>query len=259
MTVLDPQNFAGRVAVVTGGGSGIGLALARALASQGAAVALMGRRKDVLDQAHRAIEDAGGAAISVAGDVRDREHVETVVGRAERELGPVDVLVNAAAGNFRVRPEAMSPNAWDAVVGIVLHGTWNVTQAIGRRAIEAGHGASVLNIGTVGAVRGGPETAHSASAKAGVLAMTKSLAHAWGRHGIRLNVVTPGITQDTPGAEILWRDPAARDAVIDEIPLGRAATLDDIANAGIFLLSEHAAHVTGTNLIVDGGRSLGRA
>jgi NAD(P)-dependent dehydrogenase (short-subunit alcohol dehydrogenase family) len=257
--MLETQSFAGRVALVTGGGSGIGLALAQALAGLGAAVAVMGRREDVLDQARRAITEGGGAALAVAGDVRDRDAVEAAVRRTESELGPVDVLVNAAAGNFRVRPEAMSPNAWDAVVGIVLHGTWNVTQAVGRRTIEAGHGASVLNIGTVGALRGGPETAHSASAKAGVVAMTKSLAQAWGPHGIRLNVLTPGITQGTPGAEILWRDAAARDEVVSEIPLGRAATLEDVANAGVFLLSPYAGHITGTNLVVDGGRSLGRA
>lgn len=259
MTVLDTPGFAGRVALVTGGGSGIGLALAQALAGLGAAVAVMGRREDVVDRARASVAGSGGEAIALAGDVRDREVVETAVQRTERDLGPVDVVVNAAAGNFRVRPEAMSPNAWDAVVGIVLHGTWNVTQAVGRRAIAGGRGASVLNIGTVGALRGGPETAHSASAKAGVLAMTKSLARAWGPHGIRLNVVTPGITEGTPGAEILWRDAAAREAVVEEIPLGRAATLEDVTNAGVFLLSDRAAHVTGVNLVVDGGRSLGRA
>jgi NAD(P)-dependent dehydrogenase (short-subunit alcohol dehydrogenase family) len=259
MTVLEAEAFKGRVALVTGGGSGIGLALAQALAGRGAAVAVMGRREDVLDKARRTIEDAGGTAIAVAGDVRGDAHVQAAVSRAEDELGPVDVLVNAAAGNFRVRPEALSQNAWNAVVGIVLNGTWNVTQAVGRRAIEGGYAASILNIGTVGALRGGPETAHSASAKAGVLAMTKSLAHAWGPHGIRLNVVTPGITEGTPGAEILWRDSELRDAAVDEIPLGSAAKLDDIAHAGLFLLSDYAAHVTGANLIVDGGRSLGRA
>jgi NAD(P)-dependent dehydrogenase (short-subunit alcohol dehydrogenase family) len=259
VTVLGPQSFAGNVALVTGGGSGIGLALAQALARLGAAVAVMGRREEVLDRARATIEDRGGTAITLPADVRDRQAVETAVQRTERHLGPVDVVVNAAAGNFRVRPESMSPNAWDAVVGIVLHGTWNVTQAVGRRAIAEERDAAVLNIGTVGALQGGPATAHSASAKAGVLAMTKSLARAWGPHGIRLNVVTPGITEGTPGAEILWRDAAERDKVVDEIPLGRAATLDDIADAGVFLLSDHAAHITGVNLVVDGGRSLGRA
>lgn len=256
--MLPVDSFAGRVALVTGGGSGIGLALAQALALHGASVAVLGRRHEVLDKACRAIEARGGNTVAVTGDVRDRAAVDAAVDRTERDLGPVDVLVNAAAGNFRVRPEVMSPNAWDAVVGIVLHGSWNVTQAVGRRAIEAGHSASILNIGTVGALRGGPETAHSASAKAGVLAMTKSLAQAWGPHGIRLNVVTPGITEDTPGAQILWRDIHARDRVIGEIPLGRAAAREDVANAGVFLLSEYARHVTGANLVVDGGRSLGR-
>lgn len=256
--MLPVDSFEGRVALVTGGGSGLGLALSQTLVGLGASVALMGRRHDVLEDACRAFKARGGKTIAVAGDVRDRGAVDAAVDRTERILGSVDVLVNAAAGNFRVRPELMSPNAWDAVVDIVLHGTWNVTQAVGRRAIKAGYGASILNIGTVGALRGGPETTHSASAKAGVLAMTKSLAQAWGPHGIRLNVITPGITEHTPGAEILWRDSHARDAAVSEIPLGRAASPTDIANAGVFLLSEFAGHVTGANLVVDGGRSLGR-
>ena len=174
-------------------------------------------------------------------------------------FGPIEVLVNSAAGNFRVAPEDMSVNAWNAVVRIVLDGSWNWTQAVGRQAIANHHGASILNIGTVGALLGGPQTAHSASAKAGVVAMTKSLAGAWGQHGIRLNVLTPGITDETPGAEILLKDPGMRERAIGEVPLGRAAVLSEMTHAASFLLSDYAAYITGANLVVDGGRSLGRA
>lgn len=234
--------------------------MAEGLAAVGADVALLGRRPDVLEEAANAIAQAHGMrTVAVPADVRDPDAVEAAVAVAVDRLGPVRLLVTAAAGNFRVLPEEMSPRAWAAVTRIVLDGTWHATQAVGRRAIHAGNSASMLAIGTVGAVRGGPETVHSASAKAGVLAMTRSLAGAWGRHDIRLNVVTPGITAGTPGAEILWQDDAARDAVVQEIPLGRAARLQDVVDAGMFLLSDHAGHVTGQNLVVDGGRSLGRA
>lgn len=255
MNPLD--GLAGRTALVTGGGSGIGRAVALALADQGASVAVLGRRSDVLGATQQELGARGIAALGVSADVRDAEAVDAAVQRVEDELGPISLLVNAAAGNFRVRPEDMSLRAWSAVVDIVLTGTWTTTQAVARRALAGGHGASVVNIGTVGALRGGPETAHSASAKAGVVAMTQSLARAWGPQGIRLNLVTPGITEDTPGSTILWQDQAARDSVITDIPLGRAARLDDIAASCLFLLSEHAAHVTGANLVVDGGRSLG--
>jgi NAD(P)-dependent dehydrogenase (short-subunit alcohol dehydrogenase family) len=165
--------------------------------------------------------------------------------------------VNNAAGNFRVPPEQMSPNAWNAVVRIVLDGTWHCTQAVGRHLIERGAGGSVLNIGSTMAFQGGPDTVHSASAKAGVLAMTKSLAGAWGKHDIRLNVLVPGMTEGTGGVQALHRDEQEYDAALARIPLGRMGTKQQIAHAASYLLSDYAAYVTGTTLVMDGGRSLG--
>lgn len=255
-----PENaFAGRVAVITGGGSGIGFGIARELARLGAITALVGRRTEVLQQAAMRIENEGGMAVVAAGDVRDHEQVEASLTDLALRHGPVDVLINAAAGNFRIRPEDMSPNAWKAVTSIVLDGTWNWTQAVGKQAIESGRAASILSIGSVGALQGGPETVHSASSKAGVVAMTKSLAAAWGPHGIRLNVVTPGITDDTPGASILLADEEARRLAVSQIPLGRAAKLHEVTDAAVYLVSDYAAYITGANLLVDGGRALGRA
>jgi NAD(P)-dependent dehydrogenase (short-subunit alcohol dehydrogenase family) len=256
--VLPDNTFANRVAVVTGGGSGIGFAIGQELARLGATVVLVGRREDVLRDARDRIRETGGQAVSKVGDVREREAVEQIAAEVEADHGPVGLLVNSAAGNFRVAPEELSPNAWNAVVRIVLDGTWNWTQVVGRLAIEHGTGASVLNIGTVGALLGGPETVHSASAKAGVVAMSKSLAAAWGPHGIRVNMVSPGITDGTPGASILLADEETRRSVIEQVPLGRAALLQEITDAAVYLLSDYAGYVTGANLVVDGGRSLGR-
>lgn len=256
--MLPDNTFTDRVAVVTGGGSGIGFAIGHELARLGATVALVGRRGDVLRQACECIAEAGGKAVSKVGDVRDREAVQQIANEVTADHGPVRLLVNSAAGNFRVPPEDLSPNAWNAVVRIVLDGTWNWTQVVGRLAIEHEGGASVLNIGTVGAREGGPQTVHSASAKAGVVAMTKSLAAAWGPHGIRVNLVTPGITDGTPGAAILLTDEEARREAIAQVPLRRAATLTEVRDAAVYLLSDYAGYVTGANLVVDGGRGLGR-
>jgi NAD(P)-dependent dehydrogenase (short-subunit alcohol dehydrogenase family) len=256
--VLPDNTFADEVAVVTGGGSGIGFAIGRELARLGATVMLVGRRENVLRQACAQIAEVGGKSIPKVGDVRDREGVEQIAAEVDAEHGPVTVLVNSAAGNFRVQPQTLSPNAWNAVVRIVLDGTWNWSQVVGRLAIQNRTGASVLNIGTVGALQGGPETVHSASSKAGVVAMTKSLAAAWGPHGIRVNLVTPGVTEGTPGAAILLGDEEARAQAIAQIPLRRPATLTQVTDAAVYLLSDYANYVTGANLVVDGGRGLGR-
>src|SRR5699024_86473 len=150
-------------------------------------------------------------------------------------------LVNSAAGNFRVAPEDMSPNAWDAVVKIVQYGTWNFTQLVGQHMIEQGHGGSILSIGTTMASQGGPDTVHSASAKAAVATMSKSLAAAWGQHGIRSNVLIPGVTAGTPGMDILFDEIDLNGMV----PLGRMGTKSELAHAATFLLSDYASYITG--------------
>ena len=177
--------------------------------------------------------------------------------RAERTYGRVDMLVNAAAGNFRVKAEDISINAWRAVVSIVLDGTWYCTQAPGRKMIAAA-GGSILNLGTVGAFHGGPLAVHSASAKAGVLAMARTLAVEWGAYNIRVNVLTPGSTNDTGAAGQLFPTEADRERILGSVPPGRFAERIEIANAAAYLLSDYADFITGENLIVDGGRWLGK-
>lgn len=256
-TMLPAGTFEGRVAVVTGGSSGIGETMARHLAALGAAAVLLGRRAEAVEAVAESIRRDGGEASAFAADVRDRGRVEEVMGLAVERYGRIDHLVNNAAGNFRVAPEEMSPNAWNAVTRIVLDGSWHCTQTVGRHLIERGGGGSVVSIGTTPALYGAADTAHSASAKAGVLAMTKSLALAWGHHGIRLNVVTPGLTEDTGAVSQLFPDPDDYRANLAKIPAGRHANRDEIATAVTYLLSDHASYITGQNLVIDGGRSLG--
>lgn len=253
--MLPAETFAGRTVVVTGGGSGIGAAIARYLAALGAHVVLVGRRPDVLAEVVSDIIAAGASATACPGDVRDREVVEQTVAHIEETVGSIDHLVNSAAGNFRAKPEDLSPNAWRAVVDIVLHGTWNWTQITGQRAIEQQRPASVVSIGTVGAFRGGPTTVHSATAKAGVATMTQSLAAAWGQYGIRLNVVTPGPIADTPGTVRLVPS-GEENMVAQNLPLKRFGTEEEVADAVAYLLSDYAGFITGANLVVDGGSTL---
>ena len=257
--MLPLGTFSGRVSVVTGGSSGIGEGISQELARLGSTVVLLGRRETALSVAAERIGGATGEKVGWwAVDVRDRSRVEEVVQAVVETYGRIDHLVNSAAGNFQSPPEALSPNAWSAVVRIVLDGTWNCTQVFGRHLIESGSAGSVLSIGTTAAVVGGPSTVHSASAKAGVLAMTKSLAGAWARHGIRLNVLTPGPTLETGAMTHLFSSKDEWEAQMAAIPLGRALSRDEVAHAATYLLSDFAGYITGTNLVMDGGRTLGR-
>jgi NAD(P)-dependent dehydrogenase (short-subunit alcohol dehydrogenase family) len=248
--------FTGRTALVTGGTSGIGLAIAERLASLGARTAIIGRDGLKLQAATTGLADKGLAVRGFRADVRDEAAVRDALEVIEEDFGPVGLLVNNAAGNFRVDPLDLTPNGWNAVVDIVLNGTWHLTQAVGRRAIDSSVPLSVVNIGTSAALLGNPDTVHSASAKAGVLAMTKSLAAAWAPHGIRLNVLTPGLTAGTGGAGVLFGTEAETEAHLANIPLGRLARKEEIADACAFLLSDIGGYVTGTELLVDGGRRL---
>jgi NAD(P)-dependent dehydrogenase (short-subunit alcohol dehydrogenase family) len=255
--VLADGTFAGRVAVVTGGGSGIGRAIAEELARLGAHVVVVGRTREKLDGTVAAIAGTGGSAEAVALDVRDRDAVAAAVDGIVAAHGRIDHLVNSAAGNFRVAPEDMSPNAWNAVVRIVLDGTWNWTQLVGQHLLARGEGGSVLSLGSTMATQGGPDTVHSASAKAGVATMTRSLAAAWGPHGVRLNLLVPGTTEGTAGMDALHAGDGAGDPLAI-VPLRRLATRRELAEAASYLLSDHASYVTGATLVVDGGRSLGQ-
>lgn len=241
---FSPDLLAGRRILVTGGGTGLGLAMARRFAALGATPILCGRRADVLAQAGVEL----GAPTHVC-DIRDPAAVEAMLDAA----GPFDALVNNAAANFLARSEMLSHRALDAVLATTLHGAAYCTLGAGRRWIAAGRPGVVLSVLTLSALAGGAFTAPSAMAKAGLLAMTKSLAVEWGRHGIRLVAIAPG-SFPTDAAAARLR-PAGLDATAG-IPLGREGTREEFADLAAFLLSDLAAYVTGECLVADGGKLL---
>jgi NAD(P)-dependent dehydrogenase (short-subunit alcohol dehydrogenase family) len=241
-----------RVIVVTGGGSGLGAEMARRFAELGAHPVVIGRRKEKLDETVAQISAAGGAASAHACDVRDPAQVAAVAAKLPR----VDALVNNAAGNFLAPAEDLSPNGFKAVVDIVLNGTFHCTSAFGRRMIESGKGGSIVNIVTTYAWTGSAFVLPSACAKAGVLAMTRSLAVEWAAYNIRVNAIAPGPVPTEGAFSRLMPDPSMEEMARNRIPLKRFGTPREIADAAVYLLSDGAGYVTGDCLTVDGGEWL---
>jgi NAD(P)-dependent dehydrogenase (short-subunit alcohol dehydrogenase family) len=257
--MLPEQTFQGRVGIITGGATGIGNGIAREIARLGARVVLASRKEENLAKAAEQIRSETGRA-DAAGyhvlDVRDAAAVEEMVAKVESDYGQVDLLVNNAAGNFVVPAEQLSVNGWNSVIGIVLNGTFYCSSAVGKRMIAAKNGGVILNVIAAYAWTGAAGVIHSASAKAGVLAMTRTLAVEWARHKIRVNAISPGPV-DTPGAaERLFPDPAIMEGIRKTIPLRRFANLEEVAQASSYLLSDYASYVTGEALVIDGGQWL---
>jgi NAD(P)-dependent dehydrogenase (short-subunit alcohol dehydrogenase family) len=241
---------------ITGGGTGLGRAMAMRFAALGAAVTICGRRPEPLGQTVSEIRASGATAEGIPCNVKEVESVEAFVAEAEQRQGPITALVNNAAGNFLAATDKLSANGFDAIVRTNLYGSFYATQACGRRWIERGTKARVLSIVAAYAEYGSAFLVPSAVSKAGIVALTKSLAAEWGVYGIRLNAIAPGPFPTEGAWTRLAPDGKVGDRMINLIPLRRVGQFDELTNLAVFLLSELSSYVTGEVIYLDGGASL---
>ncbi|MDO8756493.1 MAG: SDR family oxidoreductase [Elusimicrobiota bacterium] len=255
--MYDKNLLKGKVAVVTGGGTGIGKTVATALALHGADVALAARDGGRLDAAAAEIRKATGRkVIGVATDVSDAKAVKEMFDKVEADLGPVSILINGAAANF-VRPSEMLTSVrFRKVVDIVLHGSFNCAMEAGRRMLLRGEGTIVSLLASY-AWTGAPGFLPSAAAKAGVQAMTKTLGVEWIGRGVRVNAVCPGLIDTVQSRERMWPEKWMSDLLLEGVPNRRFGTEEDVANAVLFLCAPQTSYVAGETLVVDAGTSVG--
>ncbi len=259
LATFAPALFAGRMALVTGGGRGIGRAVALAFARFGANVVIAGRTAETLAATAGEIEAFGVGCLAVPTNIREVDQVEALVGAAVERFGAIDFLVNNAGGQFPARPSAISDRGWRAVVDLNLNGTWNVCSRVGPVMLSRGFGAIVNIVHIYSFERGAPSFVHSGAARAGVVSMTRSLASYWARHGVTINALAPGTvaTQGVREAEFsaLELEDAERVAIRD-IPTHRLGTPEEMAAICVFLCSPAARYINGASLVADGGLSV---
>lgn len=242
--------------LITGGGTGLGKAMAQRFLELGATVYICGRREEVLRQTASELSKATTGAIhSLPCDVRNLDAVETMI-ETIWQSGPLDILVNNAAGNFIARTEDLSPRAWDSVIGIVLMGTLHCTMGCGRRWLKAGHPGTVLSISATYAPVGSAYVVPSAVSKAGVEALTRSLAVEWGNRGIRLNAIAPGPIPTQGAFSRLLPRAELETLALDRNPMHRFGTAEELANLAAFLVSDGSSYINGEVVRMDGGEFL---
>jgi len=246
----------GKSIIVTGGGTGLGKSMATRFAELGADLVITSRRQNVIDETAEALRQYGGKVLAVACDVRDPDQVQNMVDHTVNEFGKIDILLNNAAGNFISPTEDLSPNAFKTVVDIVLNGTFNCTQAAGK-VMRKNKGGVILNIVTTYAWTGSGYVVPSACAKAGVLAMTRSLAVEWAKYGIRTVAIAPG-PFPTEGAWSRLAPPGLgiKKKMINRIPLKRVGEHHELANLASYLVSDQAGYINGEVVTIDGGEWL---
>jgi len=242
--------------LITGGGTGLGKGMAQRFLSLGATVYICGRRKEVLSATQQELRGTTGGSIhALPCDVRSADAVDGMIEAIWRD-GPLDILINNAAGNFLARTEDLSLRAFDAVIGIVLLGTIHVTMACGRRWLSANHAATVLNITTTYTRTGSAYVVPSATAKAGVEAFTRSLAVEWGNRGIRMNAIAPGPVPTEGAFSRLLPRPELEQLAKQRNPMGRFGTVEELSNLAAFLVSDGCPYINGEVVTMDGGEWL---
>ena len=252
--MFSPDLLSQKRVLITGGGTGLGKAMAQRFLELGATVYICGRREEVLRKTVAELSPKGPIR-HLCCDVRDRDAVEAMVDSIWQE-GPLDILINNAAGNFIARSEELSPRAWEAVIGIVLMGTLHCTMACGRRWLKEKHAGKVLSISATYAPVGSAYVVPSAVSKAGVEALTRSLAVEWGNRNIRLNAIAPGPIPTQGAFTRVLPLPKLEPLATERIPLGRFGTTEELANLAAFLVSDGSGYVNGEVIRMDGGEFL---
>ncbi len=260
LAVFAPDLFAGKTALVTGGGRGIGKRIAFAFARLGSQVVIAGRNAETLTAAGEEIAGVGARCVALTVNIREVEQVEDLLSKALREFGAIDFLINNAGGQFPARPTEITDGGWRAVVDLNLNGTWNMCSRVGPLMAATGFG-SIVNIVHIYALeRGAPPFAHSGAARAGVVNLTKTLACHYAHKKVRVNAVAPGFV-DTSGLREHEFKPLQREdfesTALRDVPAGRFADPDEVAAITLFLCSPAAAYITGTTIVADGALSLG--
>jgi NAD(P)-dependent dehydrogenase (short-subunit alcohol dehydrogenase family) len=250
--IFAPNLLAGRTALVTGGATGIGLAIARELGGLGARIVIAARQVDRLEAAATALRERGIEVYAHPVNIRREDEVEALFHAVDQHVGLPDILVNNAGGQFAAPALDISPNGFRAVVDLNLNGTWLMSKAFAARAVAAGQPGRIVNI-VLSLFSGTPGMVHSGAARAGVINMTKTLAVEWGRHGITVNAIAPG-TIDTEG--LAQYDVAEMEAGVERQPIKRMGSAREVALAAAYLVSPAGDFITGTTIIVDGGDHL---
>jgi 3-oxoacyl-[acyl-carrier protein] reductase len=257
MATKSPFSLEGKTAIVTGGGTGIGKSIAIEFARAGADVGLCSRKLEHLEPVAKAIHDLGRRSFAMPVDVRQEEQVKAVVERAVQDFGRLDIMVNNAGASFRAKPEDISINGWNTVVGINLNGVFLGCKWAGKQMMQQKTGGVIINISSIAGVYGSTMMSHYGAAKAAVITLTRELGVAWGRKGIRVNGIAPGPVETEGYLEVLHKtDPEAKktyDAVAARVGMGRWGKVEEIAYPAVFLASDAASWMTGETIVIDGG------